>query len=523
VLLAWALLLAAWAMGNAPFAAPDEADHYVRAFGISEGRLIGTADPNARVGTTAVQIAWTAQAARLVLLPTGFDPQTLACEPVDGSAGCTNVVAPSSDPQSPPAAALTTVGNYQPLPYLVPAALLRAGSSASGALRLARLAQALVVLALLAVAVLALRDLASPLVSLLGPLLAVTPMALFCGASLGGSGTEVAAAVAFLACLLRLCRPRATATARWWTGAALSGATLTLSRAASPLWLALAMLVVLAWSGRRSRLVTALRSRRPAAYVTAGVLALAVALNRIWEAIYGSRIAIDVSNLQAGLSAGVRGWWKALPDLVGKFGYLDVKLPLIVPLAWFVPVLLLATAAFAVSTPRERLVIALMYAGGLFGPAVFYALLIRPTGFGLQGRHVLPALVALPMLAGETLNRHRDRIHAAQLHQLARAVPVAVATMQAIAWYVNARRYAVGASGPTWFPGHATWAPPGSWSPWPSPRCSPASACAPWPSRALSRPQQSRPDRKLPARRRLQHVLCACQFRQLTEHRCRRG
>lgn len=355
------------------------------------------------------------------------------------------------------------MGNYQPLPYLAPAALLRAGSSAQDALRWGRVAQALVVLALLAVAVLALRDVASPLLSLLGPLLAVTPMALFCGASLGGSGTEVAASVAFLGCLLRLCRSGAAA-ARWWVCAALSGATLALSRTASPLWLALALLVVLVWGGRLT--LARLWSSRPAAYVVAGVLALAVALNRTWEAIYGSRVQIGASSMRAGLSAGTREWWKALPDVVGKFGYVDVQLPLIVPLAWFSLVLLLATVACVVSSPRERLVIALVLVGGLLAPVAFYALLLRPTGFGLQGRHVLPALVAIPLLAGETLNRHRDRLHAARLRLFARAIPPAVATMQVIAWYVNARRYAVGASGPTWFPGHATWAPPGDWSPW---------------------------------------------------------
>lgn len=466
MLVAWALLLAAWAIGNAPFAAPDEADHYIRAVGIGEGQLIGTADPSARVGFTATQIAWTAQAARLVSLPRGFDPRALGCEPVDRrSTACSTLTAVHPGRRSPLTTALTTVGNYQPLPYLAPAVLLGVGSSARGALRLGRLAQALVVLALLAVAVLALRDVTSPLLSLLGPLLAVTPMALFCGASLGGSGIEIAAAIAFLGCLLRLCRPGGAVGTRWWICAALSGATLALTRAASPLWLALALLVVLAWSGRHGRVVARVRSRR-AAYITAGVLAVAIALNRIWEAIYGSRVSIDANNLHAGLSAGIREWWTALPELIGKFGYLDIKLPLIVPLTWFVLVLLVATVAFAVSTPLERLVIALTFAGCLFGPPLFYALLIRPTGFGLQGRHVLPALVALPLLTGETLNRHRDRIHAARLHPLACAIPVAVATMQATAWYVNARRYAVGAAGPTWFPGHATWAPPGNWSPW---------------------------------------------------------
>lgn len=38
---AYAALTVAWAMPNAPFAAPDEANHYVWAVGISDGSLLG--------------------------------------------------------------------------------------------------------------------------------------------------------------------------------------------------------------------------------------------------------------------------------------------------------------------------------------------------------------------------------------------------------------------------------------------------------------------------------------------------
>jgi hypothetical protein len=318
VLVGWALLLGAWAIGNPPFAAPDEADHYIRTIGISEGHLIGGSAPSAHVGATPTQIAWTAQAARVVSLPIDLDPRGFDCLLHIRSAAC----APPSEHRahSPvrTVSALTTVGNYQPLPYLAPAALLRFGSSAPGALRLGRVAQALVVLALLGVAARALLNRASPLLSLLGLLLVVTPMTLFCGASLGGSGLEIAAAIAFFGCLLRLSRRGEAIAARWWMCAALSGATLALSRAASPLWLALALLVVPAWSGRRH--LAWRRSGRRAAHAAAALLALAVALNRTWEAIYGSHVSLDASDLHAGLSAGVREWWKALPDPVGKFG-----------------------------------------------------------------------------------------------------------------------------------------------------------------------------------------------------------
>jgi hypothetical protein len=188
MLIAWALLLAAWAIGNPPFTAPDEADHYIRAFGLSEGQLIGTPDPSARVGSDRAQVAWTAQAARIVSLPRSFDPQALACNSTRRGAVCARLAAPREAPPSPPGTAVTTVGNYQPLPYLAPALALRAGSSAQAALLLRRVAQALVVLALLAVAVLALRDARGAPFSLLGLLLAVTPMALSAALHSEGAG-----------------------------------------------------------------------------------------------------------------------------------------------------------------------------------------------------------------------------------------------------------------------------------------------------------------------------------------------
>jgi hypothetical protein len=79
---------------------------------------------------------------------------------------------------------------------------------------------------------------------------------------------------------------------------------------------------------------------------------------------------------------------------------------------------------------------------------------------------VLPVLVAIPLLAGEALYRCRDRVAAGRLALLAVAIPLAVALMQVAAWYVNARRYAVGGSGLGWFLGRAVWTPPAGWWTW---------------------------------------------------------
>ena len=461
LLAAWALLLAAWVVGNPPFAAPDEAQHFVRAVAMSEGHLIGRPDPGARVGANAAQVAWNAQLARLVSLPAGFDPAAYGCElgPGAPSAACLNAVSPH-----PPAATLTNVpGDFQPMPYLLPAAVLAAGGSPAGALRLARAATALETLALLALAAFALYDAVSPRLSLLGLVLAVTPMVLFLGASLTGSATEVAGGIAFFACLLRLARsgpPRR----RWWAFAAVSGAVLALSRSTSPAWLVIALLVALAWVGPRTALARWGRER--AAWLVAGVLAGAVAVNRIWEALYGAHVPLDFSQLRAGLDAGVRVWWTALPELVGKFGYLDVKLPVAVPAVWLGLVGVVLAAAAAVCTPRQRVLLGVVVLAAIVGPVVFYAIVLRPTGYPLQGRHILPIVVAVPLLGGEMLLRYRARIDPRLLSRVTVVALVAVAIMQPLAWYVNAKRYAVGGSGPVWFLGSAAWSPPGGWWPW---------------------------------------------------------
>jgi hypothetical protein len=461
LLAAWALLLAAWVVGNPPFAAPDEAQHFVRAVAMSEGHLIGRPDAGASVGANAAQVAWNAQLARLVSLPAGFDPAAYGCElgPGAPSAACLNAVSPH-----PPAATLTNVpGDFQPMPYLLPAAVLRAASSPAGALRLARAATAVLTLALLAIAAFALYDAGSPRLSLLGLVLAVTPMVLFLGASLTGSATEVAGGIAFFACLLRLARARSPAR-RWWALAAVSGAVLALSRSTSPAWVVLALAVALAWIGPREVLRRWGRERAP--WLVGGVLAAAVAVNRLWEALYGAHVPLDFSQLHAGLVAGVRVWWTALPELVGKFGYLDVKLPVAVPAIWLGLVAILLAAAAAVCTPRQRVVLGVVVLAALAGPVLFYAIVLRPTGYPLQGRHILPIVAAVPLLGGEMLLRHRTRVDPRLLGRVTVVALVAVAIMQPLAWYVNAKRYAVGGSGPVWFLGSAAWSPPGGWWPW---------------------------------------------------------
>jgi hypothetical protein len=83
------------------------------------------------------------------------------------------------------------------------------------------------------------------------------------------------------------------------------------------------------------------------------------------------------------------------------------------------------------------------------------------TGYGAQGRHVLPVLVLVPLWAGEVLRRRPEG-----LGWLVPAAAVLWAPGQAVAWLSNARRAAVGTDGSWWFFGAAEWSPPGGWWVW---------------------------------------------------------
>ena len=82
-------------------------------------------------------------------------------------------------------------------------------------------------------------------------------------------------------------------------------------------------------------------------------------------------------------------------------------------------------------------------------------------------RHVLPLLAFCPVLAGVVIV---ERLRAANLGDALRrlflAVAVVAGALQLLSLYYNARRYAVGLSGPMVFLGDAEWSPRLGWLPW---------------------------------------------------------
>jgi hypothetical protein len=462
ILAAYAALAVAWTMTNPPFAAPDEANHYLRAVGISNGSLVGrrTRDTNPALDTK--QLIWTNQATRSVEVPPGLAPDGFACELAYPtlSAACTLTAPPNRSTIHE----ITEVGTYQPLPYLLPAAVLRADRHTGGSLRLARLAMVAVWLAGLAVAIWALWDERLGVASLPGLVVAITPMVVFVGASLNGSSLEIVSSIAFFASLLRLVRPGTERPpTRAWLLAGASGFVLAMSRSTGPIWVALDVALVVVLAGLGPARSTFRAGGRPALLAAAAVLA-GIGLNRLWESAYGPHVTITWLPKLESLLAGRREVQQSLQDLVGHFGYLNVPLPEVVLIAWALLGLMLAWLGIRAADRRGRIALAVAVAIAFLGPIYLFAAVIRNTGFGLQGRDYLPIVALLPLLAFELVRRNQPppRIMA----RLFAIVALVAAAMQFVAWWINSRRYAVGSNGPWWFLPHAQWSPPAGWALW---------------------------------------------------------
>lgn len=464
LLASYAALGLAWVFSDPPFTGPDEAAQFLRAVGISDGALIGAPGHGPPVSAVPLQQEAMASTSRAVIVPPGLSPDAYSCELLEPaiSAACTD-----NAPENPTSVRqFSYVGTYQPLPFLLPALVLRADGHAAGALRLARLATLAIWLALLAVTIWALWDESFGAPSLVGIILALTPMVVYLGASMSDSSTEIMASLAFFAVLVRLGRESEHRASRGiWVLAGVSGVLLALSRPLGPVWIAFDLAVSLALLGTRA---AAARLARGGTIALASAIAVfvAIALNRYWEATYEPHIVFTPLPGLDVLHAGAQDLNSILGEFIGNFGYLNIPLSPTLEWLWALATVVLLGLAVSVGRATARIAIAGSVLIAVAFPIYLFAASLRFTGFGLQGRYTLPIAVVIPIVAAEALRRGRARLPPALPPALLAVVALIAGAVQLIAWWTNARRYAVGAGGPTWFLGVAQWSPPIGWLVW---------------------------------------------------------
>jgi len=456
-------LTAAWLIGEPPFASPDEHAHYLRALSIPEVGLLGEPVPDYGAAVlTPQQLAIVRQEVRRVRVGPHLSPGQWSCfigQP-GMSAACLDV-APAPPPE--PTLHETPVGTYPPVLYVAPGLVGSLARDPGIANVLASAVSAALAVAFLWLATVLLWRPDRGGISLAGLVVAATPMALYVAASLNPSGPEIAAGIAFSAGLLRLAR-QGTPPPLAWAAVGVAGAVLVVARTPGPVWLVAHVLAFLVWSGRQ-RLGWLWRHQRGpllgAAALVGGATAAAVA----WAVAFGTDYNPSLSPFPASLGDG---WALTLEAVtrhaVAVFGYLEYNLPGWIYNSWQSLVVALLVLALVVGTGPQRVALLLVIAGTVLAPVLLQAAILRHTGFPVQGRHLLPLLVVVPLLAGETV---ADRASAgARFRVFALAAGLTAAAVHVGAWYGAARRAAVGIAGTWAFIGRSQWNPPLGWSVW---------------------------------------------------------
>ena len=359
-------------------------------------------------------------------------------------------------PAGRPASRLPTyTGTYPPFAYVLPGAAMRLAGAPGPALRAGRLVSAALCVLLLAAALALTSAGADGGVALAGFGLAATPMVVYCASALNASGLEIAGSLCFIAAGLRVRRPEAGAGT--WAALAAGGVALALARSTGPPLLVVLGATLLVLPGADG----VVRARSRAAGTALGALVVAFAAGAWWDVAQQPHGVEGGPSLRDALARTAHDLDDMAGHAVGNFGALDTPLPNALYVLWGLAVAGLVVLAFVAGSRRERASLALTAAVALAVTVVISVFQLR-TGYGAQGRHVLPVLVLVPLWAGEILRRHAG----GRLALPVAGVAVVCAGGQALAWWTGARRSAVGTDGPWWFAGSAEWSPPGGWGPW---------------------------------------------------------
>ena len=359
----------------------------------------------------------------------------------------------------------TWTGDYFPLPYALPAAAIKLSGSHSvdTSLWRARAVGAVVCLVFLLVAA-ALAQGAGPW-SLVGLLLALTPATLFIAAVLNPSGLELASSLALTVGLLRAARDPLRMPRWGWVAVGVSAVVVVLSRQEGPVFLAIELVVagILA-GGEKLRTLWRIRPRvvRGLCLALVAALIVFVVYARVSGVVHST---IDFTPLGASIHAGLLQLGPTLRAAVASFEGGQVLPPRWLPGAWALLILGLFVGALLRTDGRKRVLLVATTLLAVAYPVFFFAWLYRDSGFGLQGRYVLPVLVLTPMLAGSLLDQSlSERARIARGWTVTLAV-ASVAVLQLVAWCLCASKSASTGRSLS-FLSHAAWAPPAGWTLW---------------------------------------------------------
>jgi Predicted membrane protein (DUF2142) len=446
-IVSFALFLAvgtAWALASPIYSGPDEPSHVVHAASIPRGDIIGKSiNGGPYVHVTAPRV---------------YEPTTpcYAFHP-DVPANCFELSKRGGD---------GTLRSYTTRYLPTYSSFLGFGSywypPGSGQIYLMRLLSAALIAALLASCLTTVAAVGS-LGFGLGFLFALTPMALYFSGIVNPSSPEIAAGIAAWTHGVALTGGGAGDDPKLVRRFGIAGCVLCATRPLSPLWLVLALVVLVILAGRTR--VEDLARRSAVRGWAAAVVAIAV-IQVAWSA--WAKPLSEGNTAQKGLNEPLsfifrqsvgKLYLSNTREMIGVFGWLDTAVPNGTVMIWLLAVGALVLLAVSAGSRRAVWAVGVAIAFALLVPIAIETARAGANGLVWHGRYTLPFAVGIPILAGSTLRRLEGT--KLSLTRFAWWLGVGFVVAQVLAFGEALRRYAVGINGPVFFFWNTTaWSPP---------------------------------------------------------------
>ena len=418
-------LVVSWSLSMPLFSGPDEPANFVRSAAVVRSEFVG-----ADVGVSLEKSYWTTTV--------NIDPQFGVANlvpwcfaPFSEKPACNLAVEDAAFVDNPP---YTNMGRYPIFPFLVSGV-----GTIFGANDMSVLASRLM-LGASAVALLgfAFSSVAHRRGSVPALLMALTPGVIFLSAVMNPSALEIASAIALWTILPHVFESSPLAKIEI-SGVAVAGVVLIATRPLGPAMYLVALLFCCAVTGGWARLGDVWRKLRSVWVLHLAVTALAVG----WYAtVFSKNTGSPVTEGSASLGLrqqiieAVQHIPVVLEQGIGNFGWLDTPMPRLALMLYSLMLVSLLVFSVVRSTPLvSSMVVSLSLVSALLVVAqdINYYNLLR--NFGSQGRHVMPLLVGIPILAMRKVKLPR-RIDA--------VVVTAWAFIMVWSGVAALRRYAVG-------------------------------------------------------------------------------
>ena len=390
-------LMAVWSLMTPLFSGPDEPSNFVRSAAVVRGEWVGD-----NVLPAPLKSYWTTTV--------NIDPQFGAANnipwcfaPFSDRPGCGSRL---EDTQVTDIPAWTNMGRY-PITSFFISGIGTVFGAQDLSVRAARLMMSLACALLIALSLTAMKRRAT---SSIGLLLAMLPGPVFLASTMNPSALEIFAAIALWAIMPSIVTSDPTRFNAFMFG--LAGALLILTRAIGPvLYVLVIALSYVATKQRRPLMVIAQQFRNALAIHGVAVLFAGWWYLKIYSFQTNNVLSegIPSISLRSQIDGAVRHIPILLDQAVGNFGWLDAPMPrvaLYVIVALYCVVLARGIVVSSAGARIAMIALCLVTILVVIVLDVNYYSMLR--SFGAQGRHIVPLLVGLPIIAASSFAWQRN-------------------------------------------------------------------------------------------------------------------